>query len=956
MNKKRISIATFLLLLVNIPVFCQYYSTGADPANIKWREIRTANFQLIFPNDYEDQAIKLAGILEQVYTIGYQSLGEAPKKISVVIHSRTVNSNGMVAWAPRRMELYPTPHQKIYAQDWLDQLAVHEFRHVVQMNKIQEELPLIFRLIFGEQAAVAAIAAYVPLWFLEGDAVVSETALTQTGRGRNPYFLMENKAQTVEKGLYTYDKATLGSYKDYVPNRYNFGWWMVGGIRQKYGERVWADVLDRVARFPLSLNPVDHVLKEQTGMNKANLYVDLFSAYREDWKTGVDTLHQTPNRPLTNAGKSFTNYRYPHVLDDGRIIAYKESRDDIGRIVELKDGREQIVFTPGTILDESFSIYGNILIWAEQRPDLRWEHADKSVIVTFDLISRKKTEFRFAQNLFCPEISPSGVCFAAVQVDARNQYHLAIFNLRDGRLVKNYKHPQTDFFFSPCWSPDEKSLFFIGLSSKGKYIGKLNLETGQFEQLTSPVRYDIRKLHYHDQQILYTSAETGIDNIFSLDLTTHVSRQLTSVPFGADYGRIHGKTLYFSNYSANGYHLSRLDSLSFISQISSNKKVASNALADTLSRQEKVTLDFDQDNPTNYQSKPYRKLIHLFNFHSWAPAYINVNDYEVRPGISLLSQNKLGTAMTNLGYDYDWSERSGKVRANFDYTGLFPIIETEVGYGNRKSTYRLIQQGGDTINRRFSWNELSYELGVKIPLIFSEGKYSQLIQPELKYSYKNIIHDDSTPEQFYAGFYHSLSYRIYMQNVLRRSELDLLPKWGQAIELVYKQSPSGGTAIGDLKAIQTYLYFPGFYRNQGIRLYNGYQRKETDKDISFADVVRFPRGIQRIGNTDLYTFTADYMMPVCYPDMSISRFFYLKRLRASLFYDFTSLKGNTYNEDGSIHSIYEKYLTSFGLEVTGDGHLLRLPSPVSVGFRSIYLPDFSELRFELLLSVSFSSI
>ena len=92
--------------------------------------------------------------------------------------------------------------------------------YYVQMDKIETELPFILRAMFGEQAAAAAVAAYVPFWFLEGDAVVSETALSHSGRGRNPYFLMENKAQAVENGIYSYDKASLGSYKDYVRNNF----------------------------------------------------------------------------------------------------------------------------------------------------------------------------------------------------------------------------------------------------------------------------------------------------------------------------------------------------------------------------------------------------------------------------------------------------------------------------------------------------------------------------------------------------------------------------------------------------------------------------------------------------------------------------------------------------------------------------------------------------------------
>ncbi|WP_372772321.1 TolB family protein [Mangrovibacterium sp.] len=955
MTNYRFSALLIILLSICISAHSQYYSTGSDPASIKWSEIRTPGFQLIFPADYEANAKELAGILDQVYRTGYKSLGKEPRKISIILHTKTVNSNGLVAWAPKRMELFPTPNQQVYAQNWSEQLAIHEFRHVVQMDKIQTELPLVFKLILGEQAAAAAVAAYVPFWLLEGDAVISETALTKTGRGRNPSFLMENKAQAIQKGLFSYDKASLGSYNDFVPNRYKFGWWMAGGIRARYGKMIWSDVFAEVAQKPLSVNPINRVLKQQTGKNKEQLYSSIFDDYLNDWKSELAQLDLTNSHALMNAEDSYQNYLYTGFSSDHGLIAYKQSRDDIGRIVRIEAGQEEVIFTPGTILDESFSVEGDFLIWSERRPDLRWTHADRSVIVVYDLNRKQKRELKIENKLFAPVISASGEAFAAVEVDDQNQYFISVYNLADGKINQRHHQQQNDFMMSPAWSDDSKVIYFIGLAKDGKYLGKLDLGSGEWSQLTEPAYFDLRNLTVSNNQLYYTSAETGIDNIFRFDIETGIAYQLTSVPFGADYPEVDGNQLYFSSYSADGYRIERLLSEDFKNKKSGNKQLVSNALADTLSVQEGTTFEFTPA-VKSYQAKKYSKLAHLLNFHSWAPAYINVDDYELKPGISILSQNKLGTATADLGYEYLPSERSGKVRAKFEYTGLFPVFNGEVSYGNRKSNYRLIQQNGDTVVRSFSWRELSYELGTSVPLSFSQGKYSQLIQPQIEYGYTRVSHSSTTPDQFYSGFYHALSYRLYLQNVLRQSEFDLLPKWGQIVELTYKNSPSGGTQIGDLKALQTYLYFPGFAGNQGIRIYNGLQKKHTDLDISFSDVVRFPRGIQQLSNTDLYTFGADYMFPLAYPDLNLGRLFFMKRLRTSLFYDFSSLKGNVYNEDGTVYSIYEKYLTSTGIELKADGHILRTAAPVSVGLRSMYLPDTKKFSFEFLFTISFDAI
>jgi hypothetical protein len=150
----------------------------------------------------------MANILEKVYGYGSYSLNHKPKKISVIFHTHTVESNGLLAWAPRRVEMYATPGQSMYAQDWLEQLAIHEFRHVVQVDKVSQNLPLIIPLLTAQQGAALVTGVYLPFWFIEGDAVVTETALSKTGRGRFPSFLMEIRHRSLKRKFILLIKLT----------------------------------------------------------------------------------------------------------------------------------------------------------------------------------------------------------------------------------------------------------------------------------------------------------------------------------------------------------------------------------------------------------------------------------------------------------------------------------------------------------------------------------------------------------------------------------------------------------------------------------------------------------------------------------------------------------------------------------------------------------------------------
>ena len=136
--KKITGLFIFLFIFFGYSVKAQFYSTGQDPASAKWEQINTDNIQIIFQKDYVLQAQKIANILEYYYQKAGNTLNHKPKKISIILHNQTIRSNGYVAWAPKRMELFTTPSPDHYPDPWLEHLCIHELRHVVQMDKLNQ--------------------------------------------------------------------------------------------------------------------------------------------------------------------------------------------------------------------------------------------------------------------------------------------------------------------------------------------------------------------------------------------------------------------------------------------------------------------------------------------------------------------------------------------------------------------------------------------------------------------------------------------------------------------------------------------------------------------------------------------------------------------------------------------------------------------------------------------------
>src|SRR5690606_2543512 len=122
---------------------------------------------------------------------------------------------------------------------WLDLLAVHEYRHVVQFEKANTGFNKLLSTVFGEEALAGMSFIAVPQWFWEGDAVVTETALTPSGRGRIPEFNLAFRANLLEKGPFSYNKQYLRSFKDFVPDHYVTGYFLVSHLRKTYDKNPW---------------------------------------------------------------------------------------------------------------------------------------------------------------------------------------------------------------------------------------------------------------------------------------------------------------------------------------------------------------------------------------------------------------------------------------------------------------------------------------------------------------------------------------------------------------------------------------------------------------------------------------------------------------------------------------------------------------------------------------------
>lgn len=960
---------TCLLIIFYKPASAQYFSTGPDPASIHWRQINTNKFKLIYPASFEKQSQYLANILEFVAKSDTHSLTAKVPKIPIVIHQQSSLSNGVTVWAPKRIELYPCPPQDIYGEEWLEQLALHEYRHAVQTSKMNRGITRILYWFFGEQITGGILGLYIPRWFLEGDAVSAETALSSSGRGRLAGFESTLRAQLLEKGQYSYDKAVLGSYKTFIPDVYSLGYFLVAKTSEKYGMALWNTALEKVARYPFMVVPFSSGIKKVTGISKIKLYRQTLSELDSSWSQQANGISYTNYRLITKPKpKNYSQYQFPAHINDSTFIAEKNSIDDIDRFVMVNiHGMEKKLFTPGLYLNQSLSTAGDLLAWSESDPDIRWNNRDYANIKLYNIRTKKIRSLTKRSRYFVPAISPDATKIATVHITLNNQSSIDILDIKTGKLLQTFDFGNKALALTPSWNETGTRLTLTLLTEQGKCIGILDPATGRFTQY---VPFDYNKISgpafFCKQYIMYTADYSGIPNIYAVDTLTRQIWQVTSSRIGSQDPHVCSGTrrMVYSETTADGLMIAEAphDTSKWIAL--ANVRDNSIKLYNSLVRQEKNNIqdsvlhyniykmirdsvyDFAKDTirAKSFNSKKYCKGLHLFNPHSWAPASFDINNLMFHPGVSVLSQNVLSTMTASAGYDYYTNEGTGKFFANLNYQGLYPVFDLNLSYGSR-SSYYIIRKAGELLLIPFKWNEMTFTGTVSIPWNFTKGKYYRFVTPSIGTSLIDVIHTSATPSFYTDGLIKTINYRLYASNYIRSGPKDMFPKWGQTIDFQFRNTPFQGNPIGSIIAVATNLYFPGFFNHHSFRFYGGIQESEINP-LSFyrySDMINYPRGFFGQESQDLYSFGFNYQFPLFYPDFSVGSILYFKRFKLNLFYDYA---------EGILNKNLNIYRSS-GTELMSDLHILRFPLPFELGVRSMFFPDTNSWGFEFLYSVSY---
>jgi hypothetical protein len=912
LNSLFISIFTSFILCLNIvPVFAQIFDAEQNPPGIKWMQIRTENFQIIYSLELESEAQRMSNTLEHLISGVSRSLNKRPRRISIILQNQGIISNGFVRLGPRRSEFYTTPPQNLDFQDWLNGLAIHELRHVVQFDKLLGGLkaPLF------EELALAIFGITLPPWFYEGDAVGIETALSSAGRGRLPDWELTFRTNTLSIPSYSYSKDYFGSIKDRTPGYYQLGYFMTTKLRRDYGRDIIDSIMTRIKRYPLRPYNLSNSMKKFTGLNSRMLHDSTIAELKVLWQKQAKDLLTVNYAPINKRKDSLpADYLLPVSTHHGEIIALKHSLTHTPMLILIDStGKERILRKIGFQTEYNFKYAAGKIVWDEFRFDKRYKKRSFNVINIFDLANDRLKQISHKSRLFSPSLSADGKTILALKISTTNLFSILELDADNGRELKEFSTLPGISLQTPAYSEDGNKIICVAMSKDGAALVEFDHANGSHKIIIPFQRQQITRPIYVGKNIMFRAHYNGINNIY---LITPESKliQITSASYGAtnpSYDKERNRLL-FNNYQAKGYDIV---SIPYEENSKNPEYISKETFIDYAAPvvlQEANADILDSIPQTIHQSRRYKEINNLFYIHSLSPIVgksdIN-NDLNI--GLKLKSNNQLNTFDLYGGYQYNSSLRKSEYLAGFIYRRFYPILDFR--YINRANLINIMQN-----NRLIpvNWRENFIEAELGIPFTFNQLNKTYSMGFRSSSSFTSRYEIQNKPNNFIAKLKFPMKYQLYFSRNTQRSARDFAPRWGQNISLSYFNFPFQDELKGNLLAFRSTFFIPGLLSNHSFQASFNYQ----DNSGVYGFNIEIPRisGYRNLSLNTLLrnTLLLDYRFPLFYPDAELGPIAYIKRIKGGFFADFENIgKGNPFQP------------RTIGLELSTDMNLMRFMLP-----------------------------
>ena len=934
---------SFIALVTTIGAQGQYYDWGADPASTRWQQIRTDRFRVVYPTNFDTIARRTLHFLNAAGQDIDYGFRRGAMKIPVVMHTQNTASNGIVMWAPRRIEMLTPPDVESYSMPWLKQLSAHEQRHAVQYNNLNRNTFRALYYLLGEQGALVSLIG-LPLWVIEGDATMIETDMSTFGRGRQPSFTIGYRAKQgkIVDGRNP-DRWFCGSYREHIPDHYKLGYQITAHAYNKYNRVIWDEVADYSSRYPFLIVANYIALRKRVGTKTRELFSETFDSLQAHWNTLPEVEPSTS--VIATPTTSYTTYSHPQAIDSEHVVAVKSDFDRSARLVEidLRSGEERLISYIGSVSTRPALGDDGRLWWTEYRRSLLWDERYDSRLCWADLRTGRTHSVATDANILYPTPIEAD-SMAWVEYAPEGRYTIATGRAGRGKALMS--KPLGEEIHGLAWDNASGKLYYIGTNDDGMYLGEVD-DAGNDRHVTRAAYVTLSDLRAKDGRLYFGSIRSGRDEAHALDLASGREWQMTESEYGSFDPAPADDRLLVTTYDDRGYLIAAqpLDSAIRTVEWAQTPTELVNPPRRRLPVLNLDTVRVDSAvlaaQHEQLPSKRYRKGLHYFKFHSWAPVSIDlfeaIDNFTFDPqwGVTLASQNLLSsvTAYATYGWRRD---RGSMIRGAIDFRALGPHIELKGQYGGAtQPVYKPSEEATDPTQELKKYAMVGARLS--LPMQLSSGHHMHYLTPVVDWEYYNGLLYDFASKDYRQGI-NRLTTQITLGDNVRSAYRNMRPRWGYALRLTHSFNPTNRDFAHTL-ALFGQALTPGVARNHSLRLRAAFQTIEKGKHYSFHQRDLYPRGAEYTltSSPSRYVATAiDYQLPLCYPDFGIPGAIFFKRIALNVGFNYATMR--TFDDKTQKHNWQS--VNSFGGDLIIDFNVMRTPAASTFTINlSLYKPS-----------------
>lgn len=540
----------------------------------EWLTIEGEHVFVHYHPEAERTARTVLKIAEEVWGPITSLYDYEPEAVHFVIKDIDDYSNGATYFFDNKIEIWASAldFDLRGTHNWLRNVISHEFTHMVQIQssmKLSRRFPAIYfqfmnyedkrrqDILYGFPNFIASypIATInMPAWFAEGTAqyMRKEFGYDDWDTHRDMIlrcYALDNKMLTWNQ-MSVFDKTSLGN-----ESVYNAGFALTRYISQKYGEDKLKEITRKLGK--LTNFTIDAAIRDVLNIEGRELYDEWSNFIKRKYKERVkDVLsNRVEGEIIANVG--FGNF-YPSFLDSNKIIYISNKENDYFGLssiflLDLKTKKEKLL-VPLVRSSVSYIASENKIVYAKLSDDNpKWNNIHD--LYVYDIKKDESKRLTFGLRANNPNVSPDNKKIVFLfQKDGTTNLGLVNIDGKDFKQLTFFNNGEQ--VYNPKFSPDGGYIVFSYSFKNTREIAKVDIDGSNFTLLIDNGHDNRDPVFDSDGNLIYSSDETGIFNLYKMNLSNQQITRITNVIGGAFQPAVDKEgNIVYSGYTSDGFKL-----------------------------------------------------------------------------------------------------------------------------------------------------------------------------------------------------------------------------------------------------------------------------------------------------------------------------------------------------------------------------------------------------------------